>query len=105
MADVTQRDYLYACNPNDSNYGGGGAHVGQLRHDQFAPQHHQAAIELVPYGFGGSPLQQFLGHSIGAVLGIGKGEYLESGRYRYLISELRFLNKRLESLRAKADLN
>jgi len=32
-----------------------------------------------------------------------KAEQLESGRHRYLISELRFLNKRLESLRAKAD--
>lgn len=32
-------------------------------------------------------------------------EHLESGRHRYLISELRFLNKRLESLRAKADLD
>ena len=30
---------------------------------------------------------------------------LESGRRRYLISELRFLNKRLESLREKANLN
>ena len=34
-----------------------------------------------------------------------KAEHLESGRHRYLISELRFLNKRLESLRAKADLD
>ncbi|MCP4769092.1 MAG: hypothetical protein GY875_22880 [Gammaproteobacteria bacterium] len=34
-----------------------------------------------------------------------KAEHLESGRHRYLISELRFLNKRLKSLRAKADLN
>jgi len=31
--------------------------------------------------------------------------HLESGRHRYLISELRFLNKRLTSLRAKADLS
>ena len=31
--------------------------------------------------------------------------HLESGRRRYLISELRFLNKRLQSVRAKADLN
>jgi hypothetical protein len=30
---------------------------------------------------------------------------LETGRRRYLISELRFLNKRLESLREKANLN
>ena len=34
-----------------------------------------------------------------------KAKHLASGRHRYLISELRFLNKRLESLRAKADLN
>ncbi len=32
-------------------------------------------------------------------------EHLESGRYRYLMSELRFLNKRLESLRAKVDID
>jgi hypothetical protein len=31
--------------------------------------------------------------------------HLESGRRRYLISELRFLNKRLQSLREKANLN
>jgi hypothetical protein len=31
--------------------------------------------------------------------------HLESGRRRYLISELRFLNKRLQSVREKADLN
>lgn len=30
---------------------------------------------------------------------------LESGRKRYLISELRFLNKRLKSVREKANLN
>jgi hypothetical protein len=30
---------------------------------------------------------------------------LESGRRRYLISELRFLNKRLRSVREKADLD
>ena len=30
---------------------------------------------------------------------------LESGRRRYLISELRFLNKRLHSVREKANLN
>jgi hypothetical protein len=29
---------------------------------------------------------------------------LESGRHRYLISELRFLNKRLVAIRKKADL-
>jgi len=32
-----------------------------------------------------------------------KAANLESGRHRYLISELRFLNKRLKSLREKAD--
>ena len=32
-------------------------------------------------------------------------EQLESGRRRYLISELRFLNKRLQAVRAKAELN
>lgn len=30
---------------------------------------------------------------------------LESGRKRYLISELRFLNKRLRSVREKADIS
>ncbi|MCP4982894.1 MAG: hypothetical protein GY935_20655 [Gammaproteobacteria bacterium] len=30
---------------------------------------------------------------------------LESGRRRYLISELRFLNKRLRSVRDKANIN
>jgi len=30
---------------------------------------------------------------------------LETGRRRYLISELRFLNKRLQSVREKANLN
>jgi hypothetical protein len=30
---------------------------------------------------------------------------LESGRQRYLISELRFLNKRLQAVREKAELN
>ena len=30
---------------------------------------------------------------------------LESGRKRYLISELRFLNKRLRSVREKANIN
>ena len=29
---------------------------------------------------------------------------LESGRKRYLVSELRFLNKRLQSVRAKANI-
>ena len=32
-----------------------------------------------------------------------KAEQLESGRHRFLISELRFLNKRLQSVREKAD--
>jgi hypothetical protein len=32
-------------------------------------------------------------------------EQLESGRRRYLISELRFLNKRLKAVRDKAGLN
>jgi len=36
-------------------------------------------------------------------VGGSKAEQLESGRHRYLKSELRFLNKRLASLRAKAD--
>jgi len=43
--------------------------------------------------------------SIVEQVGSTKAEQLESGRHRYLISELRFLNKRLESLRAKVDLN
>jgi len=30
---------------------------------------------------------------------------LESGRRRYMVSELRFLNKRLQALREKADLD
>lgn len=32
-------------------------------------------------------------------------DQLESGRRRYLISELRFLNKRLQAVREKAELN
>ena len=32
-------------------------------------------------------------------------EQLESGRHRYLTSELRFLNKRLQAVRDKAGLN
>lgn len=36
---------------------------------------------------------------------MGGSSELESGRRRYLISELRFLNKRLESVREKASLN
>ena len=36
---------------------------------------------------------------------MGGSAELESGRRRYLISELRFLNKRLQSVRDKADLN
>jgi hypothetical protein len=32
-----------------------------------------------------------------------KAAELQSGRHRYLISELRFLNKRLRSVREKAD--
>ena len=35
----------------------------------------------------------------------GGNSELENGRRRYLISELRFLNKRLESVREKASLN
>jgi hypothetical protein len=35
----------------------------------------------------------------------GKVEHLKSGRYRYLVSELRYLKKRLESLRAQAELD
>jgi len=33
-----------------------------------------------------------------------KAVHLESGRHRYLISELRFLNKRLAAIRKKANL-
>ena len=35
----------------------------------------------------------------------GDAEQLESGRRRYLLSELRFLNKRLQAVREKAELN
>ena len=33
----------------------------------------------------------------------GNAEQLESGRRRYLVSELRFLNKRLQAVREKAE--
>ncbi len=36
-------------------------------------------------------------------VGASKAEQLESGRHRYLKTELRFLNKRLQSVREKAD--
>ena len=32
-------------------------------------------------------------------------EQMESGRRRYLLTELRFLNKRLQAVREKAELN
>ena len=35
----------------------------------------------------------------------GDADQLASGRRRYLISELRFLNKRLEAVREKAELD
>lgn len=43
--------------------------------------------------------------SIREQVGSSSAEHLESGRHRYLISELRFLKKRLKSLHAKADLD
>lgn len=43
--------------------------------------------------------------SISQQVGSGNALQLESGRRRYLISELRFLNKRLQSVREKANIN
>ena len=43
--------------------------------------------------------------SISQQVGSGNASQLESGRRRYLISELRFLNKRLQSVREKANIN
>jgi len=44
-------------------------------------------------------------NSISQQVGMSGAAQLESGRKRYLISELRFLNKRLKSLREKANIN
>ena len=43
--------------------------------------------------------------SISQQVGMSGATQLESGRKRYLISELRFLNKRLKSIREKANIN
>jgi len=43
--------------------------------------------------------------SISRQVGSSSASQLESGRRRYLISELRFLNKRLQSVREKANIN
>lgn len=43
--------------------------------------------------------------TISQQVNMGGSVELESGRRRYLVSELRFLNKRLASVREKADLN
>ncbi len=44
-------------------------------------------------------------HSISQQVRMSNVSQLESGRKRYLISELRFLNKRLRSVREKASIN
>lgn len=44
-------------------------------------------------------------HSISQQVRTSNVSQLESGRKRYLISELRFLNKRLKSVREKASIN
>jgi predicted ATP-binding protein involved in virulence len=44
-------------------------------------------------------------HSISQQVGMSNVSQLESGRKRYLISELRFLNKRLTSVREQATIN
>jgi len=44
-------------------------------------------------------------NSISQQVGMSGAAQLESGRKRYLISELRFLNKRLKSIREKANIN
>ena len=43
-------------------------------------------------------------NSISEQVGSPDAEQLESGRHRYLLSELRFLNKRLQAVRDKAGL-
>jgi hypothetical protein len=43
--------------------------------------------------------------SINQQVSMSAATQLESGRKRYLISELRFLNKRLKSVREKANIN
>ena len=43
--------------------------------------------------------------SISQQVGMSSAGQLESGRRRYLLSELRFLNKRLRSVREKAGTN
>jgi hypothetical protein len=43
-------------------------------------------------------------NSISEQVAVGDAEQLESGRRRYLISELRFLNKRLSIVRERAEL-
>ena len=44
-------------------------------------------------------------NSISQQVGMSGAAQLESGRKSYLISELRFLNKRLKSIREKANIN
>ena len=43
-------------------------------------------------------------NSISEQVAVGDATQLESGRRRYLISELRFLNKRLSTVRERAEL-
>jgi hypothetical protein len=43
-------------------------------------------------------------NSISEQVAVGDAAQLESGRRRYLISELRFLNKRLSTVRERAEL-
>jgi len=43
--------------------------------------------------------------SLSQLVSMSGARQLESGRRRYLISELRFLNKRLRSVREKANLD
>lgn len=44
-------------------------------------------------------------NSLNQLVSMSGAKQLESGRRRYLISELRFLNKRLRSVREKANLD
>jgi hypothetical protein len=44
-------------------------------------------------------------NSLNQLVSVSGAKQLESGRRRYLISELRFLNKRLRSVREKANLD
>jgi hypothetical protein len=44
-------------------------------------------------------------NSLNQLVSMAGAKQLESGRRRYLISELRFLNKRLRSVREKANLD